>query len=86
MRNSTCPFLYSQHSELVLQTDSIPFPTIDDFRADSAFDPNPHKLDLPEDLFETSLLVQSLAVWGPSVQKLSQLRKSWITTDSYAER
>ena len=48
-----------------LQNDSIPFPTADDFRTDSVFDPNPHQLNLPEDELETSLLVQSLAVWGP---------------------
>ena len=58
-------YLGHRDSELALQTDSIPFPTSDDFRADSVFDPNPHQLDLPEDLLETSLLVQSLAVWGP---------------------
>ena len=60
-------YLGHQASELAMQADSIPFPTIDDFRADSAFDPNPHELDLPEAFLETSLFVHSLAVWGPDV-------------------
>ena len=60
-------YLGHRDAELALQTDSVPFPTTDDFRADSVFDPNPHQLDVPEDLLETSLLVQSLAVWGPDV-------------------
>ena len=60
-------FLGHRDSELALQTGFIPFPTTNHFRADSVFDPNPHQLELPEDLLETSLLVQSLAVWGPDV-------------------
>jgi hypothetical protein len=60
-------FVGHRDSELALQTDSIPFPTPNHFRADSVFDPNPHQLELPEDLLETSLLVHSLAVWGPDV-------------------
>jgi len=60
-------YLGHQASQLALQTDSLPFPTIADFHADSAFDPNPHELDLPEHFLDTSLFVHSLAVWGPDV-------------------
>jgi len=60
-------YLGHRDSQLALQTDSVPFPTIDDFRTDSVFDPNPHQLDLAEDSLDTSLLLKSLAVWGPDV-------------------
>jgi hypothetical protein len=50
-----------------LEAESIPYPNADDFRSDSVFDPNPHKLDLPGESLETKLLVKSLAVWGPDV-------------------
>ena len=60
-------YLGHRDSELALRTDSVPFPSIDDFRADAVFDPNPHQLDLPQDWLETSLLMKSLTVWGPDV-------------------
>jgi hypothetical protein len=60
-------FLGHRDSELALQSKMIPFPTTNHFCADSAFDPDPYQLDLPKDILETSLLVKSLAVWGPDV-------------------
>ena len=58
-------YLGDREAELALHADSIPFPTSDDFRSDSVFDPNPHRLDLSSGYVETALLVHSLAVWGP---------------------
>jgi hypothetical protein len=44
----------------------LPAPTFDVFRADPALDPNPHNLDLPDELLKMYFLVRVLAVWGPN--------------------
>lgn len=66
-RETLRAFLGDRESEDRLRIRSIPFPTIEDFRRDPVFDPNPQRLALPQELLETELLVRSLAVWGPNV-------------------
>ncbi len=58
-------YLGHQGSIAAFRSGSVTFPTPADFMADPDFDPNPHNLDLPEDSLATTLLVQSLAIWGP---------------------
>ena len=60
-------YLGHRNSEIALRAESVAFPTIEDFRGDSVFDPNPHQLDIPKDVLETTLLVRTVAVWGPDV-------------------
>lgn len=66
-RETLGAYLGHRDSELSLQTESVLVPTIEDFRADPVFDPNPYKLDLPKDYLDASLFVRSLAIWGPEV-------------------
>lgn len=63
-------FLGDRDAELVLDAESIPFPTSYDIRSDPVFDPDPHRLNLPSGYVETALLVNSLAVWGPDALSL----------------
>jgi len=66
-RETLGAYLGHRDLERTLQTESVLVPTIDDFRADPVFDPNPHQLELPKDCLEASLFVRSLAIWGPDV-------------------
>jgi hypothetical protein len=73
-----CGDAIARHSELTLaaylgdsraiaaaHSAAIPFPTAADFRAERAFDPNPHGLPLEEDEAATMFLVRTLAFFGP---------------------
>ena len=64
-KETLCAYLGDCDAQHALENESILAPTIDDFRGDPVFDPNPHGLDLPKGCLDLSLFVHSLAVWGP---------------------
>jgi hypothetical protein len=64
---TACAYLGDRDAQDALGNKSILTPTMDDFRGDPAFDPNPHGLDLPTGCLDLSLFVHSLAVWGPDM-------------------
>jgi len=64
-KETLCAYLGDRDAQHALENESILAPTIDDFRSDPVFDPNPHGLDLPKGCLDLSLFVHSLAVWGP---------------------
>ena len=56
-----------------LTSKGVVWPRESNFRTDPAFDPNPHKLDLPRDSLDAALMMHSFALWGPSTIVYSSL-------------
>ncbi|HRW51996.1 MAG TPA: hypothetical protein P5081_03865 [Phycisphaerae bacterium] len=57
-------FLDDEKAIAILGRRNLKTPTFEDFARDSAFEPNPSGLDLPEEYLETMLLVHALSTWG----------------------
>lgn len=60
-------FLGHANSVKVAVQHSLAVPQTADFRADSAYDPNIHKLDLPQDYLDSAFLMRCVATWGAEV-------------------
>ena len=57
-------FLGHKPSMTFARKNTVLFPAESDFKADRAYDPNPHKLKLPADTINSKFLIQCISTWG----------------------